>query len=147
MWQFPRVGAGVPGVFFLTEREIGMFICIFSVWKGSCRISWFASVWVSHRTRILSHTLHNGIMRFSDVSPGVGMRHPTSPKNSGGLNLRIHISVHVLTYDLGSGMQSGLANFLNLFFWKRKAKDVSVNAIPRFQIQLDLSIWANHNRP
>ena len=63
-----------------------------------------------------THT-HTTQMGYSDVSPGVGMRHLESPKNPDGLNLGIHIfanvyKVHMCMYMLGGGMRS----WTNCFF-------------------------------
>ena len=47
-------------------------------------------------------------MGYSDVSPGVGMRHLQGPKNPDGLNLGIYVfvyvyKVHMRMYMLGGG--------------------------------------------
>jgi len=60
---------------------------------------------------------HTAQMGYSDVSPGVGMRHLEGPKNPDGLNLGIHIfvyvyKVHMCMYMLGGGMRS----WTNCFF-------------------------------
>ena len=57
--------------------------------------------------RTHTHTQH----RFSDVSPGVGMRHLEDPKNPDRLNFDIHIfvyvyRVHMCIYMLRGGMRS-----------------------------------------
>ena len=68
--------------------------------------------------RVYTHThTHITQMGYSDVSPGVGMRHLESPKNPDGLNLGIHIlvyvyKVHMCMYILRSGMRS----WTNCFF-------------------------------
>jgi len=51
---------------------------------------------------IRTHT-HTAQMWYSDVSPGVGMRHLEGPKDPDGINLGIHIfvcvqSTHVYVY-------------------------------------------------
>ena len=55
-----------------------------------------------------TQTAHMG---YSDVSPGVGMRHLEGPKNSDGLNLGIYVfvyvyKVHICMYMLGGGRKS-----------------------------------------
>jgi len=57
-----------------------------------------------------SHT-HTAQMRYSSVSPGIGMRHLEGPKNLDGLNLGIYIfvyvyKVHMYMYMIGGGMRS-----------------------------------------
>jgi len=57
---------------------------------------------------IRTHTAH---MEYSDVSSGVEMRHLEGPKNLDGLNLGIHVFVHVYKvhlcmYILRGGMRS-----------------------------------------
>ena len=45
---------------------------------------------------VYTHThTHTAQMGCSDVNPGVGMRHLKGPKNPDGLNLGVHIFVHV----------------------------------------------------
>jgi len=59
-------------------------------------------------------------MEYSDVSPGVGMRHLEGPTNPDGLNLGIYIfvyvyKVHMCMYMLGGGMRS----WTDCFFLQR----------------------------
>jgi len=61
---------GVWGVIFDRRKDMGVCVCI--------------------RT----HT-HTAQMRYSDVSPGVSMRHLEGPKNLDGLNLGTCIFVYV----------------------------------------------------
>jgi len=66
---------------------------------------------------VCSNKSHTTQMGYSDVSPGVGMRHLEGPKNPDGLNLGIHVfiyvyKVHMCTYMLGGGMRS----WINCFF-------------------------------
>jgi len=66
-------------------------------------------------------------MGYSDVSPGVGMRHLEGPKNSDGLNLGIHVfvyvyKVHMCMYIIGGGMRSwtNCLIFFTIFFLSKK---------------------------
>jgi len=53
-------------------------------------------MWVCVCVYALAHTYtHYTDGIFSDVNPGVGMRHLEGPKNPDGLNLGIHIFVYV----------------------------------------------------
>jgi len=60
---------------------------------------------------VYTHThIHTAQMRYSDVSPGVGMSHLEGPKNPDGLNLGMHIyiyvyKVHMCMCMLGCGMR------------------------------------------
>jgi len=79
---------------------------------------------------IYAHThTHTAQMGYSFVSPGVtvGMRHLEGPKNPHGLNLGIHIFVHVYKihmciYMLGGRMKSWTKCFflLHIFFLSNK---------------------------
>ena len=83
---------------------------------------------------IRTHTL-TAYMGYSDVSPGVGMRHLEGPKNADGLNpgkcVFVYVyKVHICMYMLGGRMRSWTNCFLSLtydFFRQRKAKDVNAN--------------------
>jgi len=61
---------------------------------------------------VYTHThTHSTQMGYSDVRPGVDMGHLEGPKNPDGLNLGIHIFVHVYKvnmcmYMLRGGMRS-----------------------------------------
>jgi len=61
---------------------------------------------------VYTHTLiHTAQMGYSDVSPGVGMRHLEGPENPDGLNLGIHLfvyvyKVHMCMYTRRGGMRS-----------------------------------------
>ena len=67
---------------------------------------------------VYTHTrTHTAQMGYSDVSPGVGMRHLEGPENPDGLNLGIYVfvcvyKVHMCVYMLGGGMRS----WTNCFF-------------------------------
>ena len=79
-----------------------------------------------------THT-HTYTAGYSDVSPGVGMRHLEGPKNPDEPNLGICIfvyvyKVHMCMYMLGGRMRSCTDCFFSFTcfsFRKRKAKDVS----------------------
>ena len=63
-----------------------------------------------------THT-HTAQMGYSDVSPGVGIRHLEGPKNPDGRNLGIRIfvyvyKIHMCMFMLGGGMRS----WTNCFF-------------------------------
>ena len=80
---------------------------------------------------VYTHT-HTHTAGFSDVSPGVRMRHLEGPKYPDGLNLSICVfdyvyKVHMCMHMLGSDMRSWTNCFfsLHIFFRKRKEKDVS----------------------
>ena len=88
------------GGLFLTEGEIGV-LSVSSLLLT--RVGVYVGVGVCTRT----HIAHIG---YSDISPGVGMRHLEGPKNSDVLNLGINIfvyacKVHVCMYMLGGGMR------------------------------------------
>jgi len=98
----------------LTEGKIGvlsvssLFLTRVGVYVGaSC-------------TYLYTHThTHTAQMGYSDVSPGVGMRHLEGSKNPEGLNLGIYVfvyvyKVHMCMYMLGGGMRS----WTNSFFFK-----------------------------
>jgi len=91
------------GGLFLTEIETRVLSVspLLLKWVGV-----HVGVCVCIRTH--THTLHMG---YSDVSPGVGMRHLKGPKNQYGLNLGIHLfvyvyKVHMCMCRLGCGMRS-----------------------------------------
>jgi len=97
------------GGLFLTEGKIGV-LSVSSLFLTR------AGVYVGVCVCICTHT-HTAQMGYSDVSPGVGMRHLEGPKNPDGLNLGIHIFVYVYKasmcmYMLGGGMRS----WTNCFF-------------------------------
>ena len=79
-------------------------VCVFAIFKAGGSVCGCMCVY--------THThLHTAQMGYSDVSPGVGMRHLEGPKNPDGLNLGIHIfvyvyKVHMCMYMLGGGMRS-----------------------------------------
>jgi len=93
------------GGLFLTEGRIrvlsvsSLFLTRAGVYVGVC---------VCIRTHTHTHTVPMG---YSDVSPGVGMRHLEGPKNPERLNLGIYIFVYVCMYMLGGEMRSGTKCF------------------------------------
>jgi len=99
------------GRLFSTEGEIGV-LSVSSLFLT--RVGVYVCVGVCIRTHTHTHTAHIG---YSDVGPGVGMRHLEGPKNPDGLNLGIHIfvymyKVNMCMYMLGGGMRS----WTNCFF-------------------------------
>jgi len=73
------------GVIFDRRKDRGV-VCVFSMFNaGGC---------VCVYTHAHTHTAQMG---YLDVSPGVGMRHLEGPNNPDGINLGIHIFVHVYT--------------------------------------------------
>jgi len=89
----------------LTEGSIGV-LPVFSLFMTRVRVYVMVSVRVCIRTHTL--TLHVG---YSDVSPGVGMRHLKFPKDPDKPDAKIHMSVyvyevHMCIYMLGGGMKS-----------------------------------------
>ena len=90
IWTEGKIGVLSVSSLFLTR--VGVYVCV-------C---------VCIRTHTLAHTAQMG---YSDVSPGVGMRHLEGPKNPDGLNLGIHVfvyvyKVHMCIYMLRGGMRS-----------------------------------------
>jgi len=94
------------GGLFLTEGKIGV-LSVFNAGGSVCGCMC-----------VYTHThAHTAQMEYSDVSPGVGMRHLEGLKNPDGLNLGIYIfvyvyKVHMCMYMLGGGMRS----WTNCFF-------------------------------
>ena len=75
------------GVIFDRRKDMGV-VCVFSFFNAGGSVYKRVCVY----THIHTHTAQMG---YSDVSPGVGTRHLEGPKNPDGLNLGIHIFVHV----------------------------------------------------
>jgi len=85
------------GVIFDRRRD-RCVVCVFSIFNVGGSVFGCLCVYTHTHT----HTAH---MRYSDVSPGVGMRHLEGPKNPDGLNLGIYVypriyvqSTHVYVY-------------------------------------------------
>jgi len=116
------------GVIF-ERRKDGGVVCVFSIFDAGGSVC--ACMCVYTRT----HT-HTAQMGYSDVSPGVGMRHLEGPKNPDGLNLVIHIfvyvyKVHMCRYMLGGGMRSWTnCFFLNIFCLPKKKNKRSERKTP-----------------
>jgi len=72
----------------------------------------------THTTHTCTHIYMYGITRgYSDVSPGVGMRHLEGSKNPDGLNLGIHIFVHVYKVHMCMYMlRGGMTSWTNCLF-------------------------------
>jgi len=70
------------------RRKYRGVVCVFSIFNAGG--SACGCMWVYMHT----HT-HTAQMGYSDVSPGVGMRHLEGPQNPDGLNLAIHIFIYV----------------------------------------------------
>ena len=113
---------------FLTEGKIG------ALSVSSLFFNAGGSVCV--RVCVHTHTYtHTAQMGYSDVGPGVGMRHLEGQKNLDGLNLGTYIfvyvyTVHICMYELRGGMRSWTSSFFPLkyfFFRQRNAKDVNTN--------------------
>ena len=90
------------GVIFERRKDRGV-VCVFSISNTGGSVCACMCAHTRH-----THTAHMG---YSDVSPGVGMKHLEGPKKSDGLNLGIHIfvyvyKVHMCMYMLGGGMRS-----------------------------------------
>ena len=77
------------GVFFDRRRDRGV-VCVFSIFKAGGSVCGCMCEYTH------THT-HTAQMGYSDVGPGVGMRHLEGQKNLDGLNLGICIFVYVYT--------------------------------------------------
>jgi len=76
------------GGLFLTERKDRGVVCVFSIFDAGESVCGCMCVY--------THThAHSAQMEYSDVSPGVGMKHLEGPKNPDGQNLGIHLFVYV----------------------------------------------------
>ena len=92
------------------RRKDRSAVCVFSIFNEGGSVRGCTCVY----TQAHAHTAYMG---YSDVSPGVGMRHLEGPKNLDGPNLGIYIfvyvyKVHMCMYILGGGMRS----WTNCFF-------------------------------
>jgi len=109
------------GGLFLTDGKDRGVVCVFSIFNAS------GSVFGCMCAYTHTHT-HTVQMGYSDVSPGVGMRHLEGPKNPDGLNLGIYIfvyvyKVHMCMYMLGGRMRSWTdCFFFQHFFPSEKEK-------------------------
>jgi len=85
-------------------------VCVFSIFNAGGSVC--GCMWVYTHTHA-----YTAQMGYSDVSPGVGMRHLEGPTNPDGLNLDMHIfvcvyKVHMCIYVPRGGMTS----WTNCFF-------------------------------
>ena len=80
---------GVGG-YFDRRKDRGV-VCVFSIFDAGGSVCGCMCVYM-HAHTLTAH------MGYSDVSPGVGMRHLEGPKNPDGVNLGIHIFVYVTKY-------------------------------------------------
>jgi len=106
----------------LDRRKDTGVVCVFSIFNTGGSACGCMCVYTHTQT-------HTTQMGYSNVSPGVGMRHLEGPKNQDGLNLRIYIfvyvyKVHMWMYMLGGGMDLELTAFFfnTLFFPKKLSK-------------------------
>ena len=100
------------GIFLIEGKIMVLSVCSLFL----TRVGVYVCVRECIRTH--AHTPH----RWSDVSPGVGMRHLEVPKNPDGLNLVIHIfvyvyKVHMCIYMLRGGMRSWTNCFFSLTYF------------------------------
>jgi len=75
------------GVIFDRRKDRGV-VCVFSIFNTGGSVCGCMCVYTH------THT-HTAQMGYSDVIPGVRMRHLEGPKNPDGLNFGIHILVYV----------------------------------------------------
>jgi len=74
--------------FVFDRRRYGGVVCVFSFFNAGGS--------VCGCKRVCTHThVHTAHMGYSDVSPGVGMRHLEGMKNPDGLNLGMYVFVYV----------------------------------------------------
>jgi len=112
--------AWFSGGLCIDGRKDRSVVCVFSIFNAGGSVCGCMCVYTH------THT-HTGQMGYSDVSPGVGMRHLEGPRNPDGLNLGLCIFVyvyklHMCMYMLGGGMRSWTQYFfLNRFFLAKKA--------------------------
>jgi len=97
------------GVIFDRRRDKGV-VCVFSIFNAGGCVCGCRCVYTHTRT----HTAHMG---YSDVSPGVGMRHLEGPKNLDGLHLGIYVFAYVCKVHMCMYMLRGRMRFwTNCFF-------------------------------
>ena len=108
------------GVIFERKKDRGV-VCVFSIFNAGGSVRYRCVYTHTHK-----HTAHMG---YSDVTPGVGMRHLEGPKNPDGLNLGIYVfvyvyKVHRCMYMLGRGMRSWTTNLFSstIFFFRQRKK-------------------------
>jgi len=84
LWEHLLLGVGV----YCDSRKDKSVVCVFSIFNAGGSVCGCMCVYARTHT----HTVQMG---YSDVNPGVGMRHLEGPKNPDGLNLGIHIFIYV----------------------------------------------------
>jgi len=100
------------GVIYDRRRDRGV-VCVFSVFNAGGSVCGCKCVYTHTHT----HTAHMG---YSDVSPGVWMRHLEGPKNPDGLNRGIYVFVYVYKIHMcGMGSCTNCL-FLKFFFLSKK---------------------------
>jgi len=100
------------GVIFDRRKDRGV-VCVFSIFNACWSVCGCMCVY----TNTHKHTVQMG---YSDVSPGVGMRHLEGPKNRDGLNLSIYIFVYVYKLE-GPKHRDGLNLSIYIFVYVYKA--------------------------
>ena len=111
---------------FLTEGEIEMFSCVFSIFDAGGSVGECMCVYT------YTHT-HTAQMGYTVVSPGIGIRHLESRKNPDRLKRSIHvdrIGVHSTFVYIYTGLRALMiwTNCLfsfNMSFLLRKVEDVT----------------------
>jgi len=97
------------GVIYDRRRDRGV-VCDFSIFNAGGSVCGCGCVCKHAHT----HTAHMG---YSDVSPGVWMRHLQGPKNPGGLNRGIYVFVYVYKIHMHM-LRGGMGSCTNCFFLK-----------------------------
>ena len=95
-------------VVFDRRRDRGV-VCVFFIFNAGGSVCGCMCVY----THTYKHTAQMG---YSNVSPGVGMRHLEGPKNSDGLNLDIYIFVYVYKVHMFMYMRGGMKSWTNCKF-------------------------------
>ena len=95
-------------VVFDRRRDRGV-VCVFFIFNAGGSVCVCMCVY----THTYTHTAQMG---YSNVSPGVGMRHLEGPKNPDGLNLGIYIFVYVCKVHMCMYMRGGMRSWTNCFF-------------------------------
>jgi len=94
---------------FLDRRRDRGVVCVFFIFNAGGSVCVCMCVY----THTYTHTAQMG---YSNVSPGVGMRHLEGPKNPDGLNLGIYIFVYVCKVHMCMYMRGGMRSWTNCFF-------------------------------
>jgi len=128
------------GVIVDGRKDRGV-VCVFSILNAGGSVCGCMCVYTH------THT-HTAQMGYSDVSPGVEMRHLEGPKNPDGLNLGIHIFVYLYKVNMCMYMQGGwMRSWTNRFFHKHiflpKKKSKRCERNPPIISNLKYQIWAH----